>query len=104
MMRRPPRSTLFPYTTLFRSDDKGVGLAWQSGTDPFIMHGDGKAWLFAPTGLVDGPLPAHYEPAESPVHNPLYPKQQSSPVMKVFMRDDNQLAAAGDPRYPHVMT
>src|SRR3712207_8864164 len=26
MIRRPPRSTLFPYTTLFRSD-KGLGLA-----------------------------------------------------------------------------
>src|SRR5690348_17748189 len=25
MMRRPPRSTLFPYTTLFRSDPAGVG-------------------------------------------------------------------------------
>src|SRR3712207_8507401 len=24
MIRRPPRSTLFPYTTLFRSDRKGV--------------------------------------------------------------------------------
>src|SRR2546429_9385449 len=23
MIRRPPRSTLFPYTTLFRSNDKG---------------------------------------------------------------------------------
>src|SRR3712207_7061180 len=23
MIRRPPRSTLFPYTTLFRSDDAG---------------------------------------------------------------------------------
>src|SRR3712207_6916163 len=23
MIRRPPRSTLFPYTTLFRSDDEG---------------------------------------------------------------------------------
>src|SRR2546429_2413604 len=26
MIRRPPRSTLFPYTTLFRSDDLGAGL------------------------------------------------------------------------------
>src|SRR3712207_9168147 len=26
MIRRPPRSTLFPYTTLFRS---GVGAGWQ---------------------------------------------------------------------------
>src|SRR3989454_9235473 len=25
MIRRPPRSTLFPYTTLFRSDQQGVG-------------------------------------------------------------------------------
>src|SRR3712207_8871298 len=25
MIRRPPRSTLFPYTTLFRSDDAEVG-------------------------------------------------------------------------------
>src|SRR3712207_7621351 len=25
MIRRPPRSTLFPYTTLFRSDDPGLG-------------------------------------------------------------------------------
>src|SRR2546430_9855339 len=26
MIRRPPRSTLFPYTTLFRSQYSGVGL------------------------------------------------------------------------------
>src|SRR5438105_12897236 len=25
MIRRPPRSTLFPYTTLFRSGDQGCG-------------------------------------------------------------------------------
>src|SRR3712207_8546259 len=29
MIRRPPRSTLFPYTTLFRSLDDGFGIhAW----------------------------------------------------------------------------
>src|SRR5688572_31870675 len=28
MIRRPPRSTLFPYTTLFRSLDERVLLAW----------------------------------------------------------------------------
>src|SRR5256885_5532233 len=27
MIRRPPRSTLFPYTTLFRSHQLGAGLA-----------------------------------------------------------------------------
>ena len=36
------------------------------------MQADGKAWLFVPDGLVDGPFPSHYEPEESPVANPLY--------------------------------
>src|SRR5260370_28754112 len=30
MIRRPPRSTLFPYTTLFRSVDAGVALDAQA--------------------------------------------------------------------------
>src|SRR2546430_12624587 len=30
MIRRPPRSTLFPYTTLFRSPDAGKGSADRS--------------------------------------------------------------------------
>src|SRR3712207_8497333 len=34
MIRRPPRSTLFPYTTLFRSDDdQPVGVAIESDAD-----------------------------------------------------------------------
>src|SRR2546429_2364982 len=32
MIRRPPRSTLFPYTTLFRSD-------LEHGTNLFTLHG-----------------------------------------------------------------
>src|SRR5256885_11076845 len=31
MIRRPPRSTLFPYTTLFRSDAQGLGLVRRLG-------------------------------------------------------------------------
>src|SRR2546429_5927878 len=31
MIRRPPRSTLFPYTTLFRSSAVGTGLAARRG-------------------------------------------------------------------------
>src|SRR3712207_8288488 len=41
MIRRPPRSTLFPYTTLFRSDGDGAGdaqplllTAGEAGTGP----------------------------------------------------------------------
>src|SRR2546427_4805498 len=37
MIRRPPRSTLFPYTTLFRSNPRrgtcAVGTRWQGGGD-----------------------------------------------------------------------
>jgi formate dehydrogenase major subunit len=93
-LNKPPNSP---------GDDNGVGLAWLSGNDPFIMHFDGKAWLFAPTGLVDGPLPTHYEPAETPVRNPLY-QQQASPVYRYFDRPDNRLAPPGDPNFPYVIT
>src|SRR3712207_8866772 len=31
MIRRPPRSTLFPYTTLFRSSLRGTGVVPQQG-------------------------------------------------------------------------
>jgi formate dehydrogenase major subunit len=58
------------------------------GDDPFIMQSDGKGWLFAPTGLADGPLPTHYEPHESPVRNLLY-RQQGNPTRKVYPRPDN---------------
>jgi formate dehydrogenase major subunit len=52
------------------------------GSDPFIMQADGKAWLFAPAGLTDGPLPAHYEPQESPISNLLY-RQERNPARHV---------------------
>jgi formate dehydrogenase major subunit len=81
----------------------GIGLDAHSGKNPFIMKPDGVGWLFDPSGLIDGPLPAHYEPAESPVQNRLY-KQQISPVLKYWKRDDNQMAAVGDPRYPYVIS
>jgi formate dehydrogenase major subunit len=88
-----------------RAQPGGIGMDAISGTEPFIMKPDGKGWLFVPTGLVDGPLPVHYEPAESPVHNQLY-KQQSSPVFKWWAhgKDYNQIAPVGDPRYPCVIT
>lgn len=60
-----------------RPDPSVGGPAALAGDDAFIMQSDGKAWLFAPNGLVDGPLPTHYEPYESPVHNALYTQQQS---------------------------
>jgi formate dehydrogenase major subunit len=81
----------------------GVGIDLHSGSDPFILKGDGRGWLFAPSGLKDGPLPTHYEPLESPVSNALYPRQDS-PVAKRFPRKDNVISPPGDPQYPYVVT
>ncbi len=81
----------------------GIGLDAHSGRDPFILKPDGVGWLFNPAGLLDGPLPTHYEPIESPVRNALY-RQQASPVLKYWKHASNQLAVVGDPRYPYVIT
>src|SRR2546427_5708404 len=37
MIRRPPRSTLFPYTTLFRSASTGLGISWISPLGPLRL-------------------------------------------------------------------
>ena len=65
------------------------------------MQADGKAWLFAPAGLVDGPLPAHYEPQESPFRNLLY-GQQRNPVRQVPRFDtlQNRCSPAAASRGP----
>ena len=81
----------------------GIGLDALSGRSAFILKPDGVGWLFNPAGLLDGPLPTHYEPVESPVRNALY-RQQASPVLKYWKHEGNPLAAVGDPRFPYVIT
>jgi formate dehydrogenase major subunit len=85
------------------ADPKGVGVAFHDGASPFIMKADGKGWLFVPNGMVDGPLPAHYEPYESPVSNAVY-TQQSNPAALVFNVPGNPYAPVGSPDYPHVLS
>ena len=75
-----------------------------AGDKPFIMHPDGEGWIWVASGLKDGPLPTHYEPLESPVRNPLYPTQQSSPVVDRKERTENTYAHSPDPRFPYVLT
>src|SRR2546425_3541570 len=40
MIRRPPRSTLFPYTTLFRSPERST-MGWTSTAEGPGRHGKG---------------------------------------------------------------
>jgi formate dehydrogenase major subunit len=88
----------------YRASEDSQGVQTISGDDPFLLQADGKGWLFAPTGLQDGPLPTHYEPIESVVQNPLY-GQQCNPVRLEYDRADNQVARPyADPRFPYVIT
>ncbi|MDY5785167.1 molybdopterin dinucleotide binding domain-containing protein, partial [Corynebacterium sp.] len=75
----------------FEPPRDAVGPAALAGDDAFIMQPDGKAWLFAPRGMVDGPMPTHYEPQESRYPNPLY-EQQQSPA-RIVLKGPNNLSA-----------
>ncbi len=79
------------------------GLEAIAGTEPFMLHSDGRAWLYVAAGLMDGPMPTHYEPMESPLKNPLYARQ-TNPGINWFSRPDNKFSPPGDPRFPHVLT
>jgi formate dehydrogenase major subunit len=85
------------------SDDKGGDEAL-AGDAPFIMHPDGMGWLWVPSGLKDGPLPAHYEPLESNIGNPLHPERQTNPAENWMERPDNPYAASPDDRFPYILT
>ncbi len=97
-------ATLAPGT---EAEPGAQGVDAIGGGDPFIMQADGKGWLYAPTGLVDGPLPTHYEPHESPVATPL-DGQQANPARVLYDRKENAYnptaGEAGAEAYPYVMT
>src|SRR3712207_8912111 len=70
MIRRPPRSTLFPYTTLFRSaaeaanlEEKAISLVGRPLYEAFIRGYTKKQWQTDPTELpaaVIARLPVRY--------------------------------------------
>src|SRR2546429_2037037 len=65
MIRRPPRSTLFPYTTLFRS----LMLTFMSsgGTQVrSVLQGQQGAGQQAPTPVQQTPLPIETQPTPTP--------------------------------------
>jgi formate dehydrogenase major subunit len=91
----------------YRPEEDAKKMEAIRGDKPFILHPDGRGWLYAPTGLVDGPLPTHYEPQESPVRNPLY-DQDENPTRQVFTRPENPYnpssGAPGAEVFPFVLT
>jgi len=91
----------------FEPDEEAKGMEAIRGSTPFIAHPDGLGWLWAPSGLVDGPVPTHYEPHESPFDNPLY-GQRANPLRQTFHRPENAYNPSdGDPgatAFPYVAT
>jgi formate dehydrogenase major subunit len=87
----------------YRPPEGAAGMGAIAGDAPFIMKPDGKGWLFAPAGTKDGPLPAHYEPIESPVKNLLY-EQQDNPAAERYDLPMNPKAVGVDQEYPIVAT
>jgi formate dehydrogenase major subunit len=91
----------------YRPPKGATGVAAIAGDSPFIMQADGKAWLFTPGGLVDGPLPAHYEPQESPLPNLFY-AQQHNPVRQIISDRQDRFQPSGDEAgsgiFPYVTT
>jgi formate dehydrogenase major subunit len=74
----------------------------ERATGPFIMNQEGVSRLFARGFMAEGPFPVHYEPFESPVANPLYPKIRGNPVARVFKGDMEVFGTAKE--FPIVAT
>src|SRR5699024_7404872 len=74
-----------------------------AGDTPFIMQADGRASLFVQKGLKDGPMPAHFEEAESPVRNLLY-GQQASAAREPIHHAANPLNPSFSSVFPYVFT
>src|SRR3712207_7556966 len=62
MIRRPPRSTLFPYTTLFRSPIDVVGVIGPDewGLDEGAYGGANGRFLATLMRRIDAPLPSRW--------------------------------------------
>jgi len=71
----------------------------KSGYDPDVFK---VAPVGSEGGINDGPIPAHYEPMESPVDNPMY-SQQSNPTVNVLKHEEFQKFGDRE-KYPHVLT
>ncbi len=86
--------------------DMRPNAAPEEGVMPFIMNPEGVARLFARDLVVDGPLPEHYEPFESPLEvNPMHPqnaKAKSNPVSRIFKGDLEVFGTSKD--FPYVAT
>ncbi len=75
-----------------------------STENPFIMLPEGVGRLHCVGALRDAPFPTHYEPADSPVQNLLYPQATYNPASQRFYEDHTVETDEERERYPFIMT
>jgi formate dehydrogenase major subunit len=101
-------------------DSTRIGIAWNgerwvgdvpdytatsapdAGLGAFIMLPEGVGRFFVPGQFAEGPWSEHYEPAESPVANPLHPEHSSNPAIHRFTTEFDVLGTAEE--FPIVCT
>src|SRR2546429_9823714 len=66
MIRRPPRSTLFPYTTLFRSHLAVIHFVFEKQQAPVGTHRHRFAGFFELLAVVGAPLGLHSDFVKGP--------------------------------------
>lgn len=100
----PSRPTIAWNGTRWVGDvpDYAATSAPEAGLGPFIMLPEGVARLFVPGDFADGPWTEHYEPAESPVANPLHPNVSTNPALDFFRTPFDRLGEAEE--FPIVCT
>lgn len=88
------------FRTVYKQPQKeALEIELSPGYDPNIFK---VAPVITEGGIVDGPLPVHYEPIESPVKNPMF-SQQSNPMMrKLEVPEFQKVGEAKD--FPYVLT
>src|SRR5256885_13199364 len=87
MIRRPPRSTLFPYTTLFRS---------ASGTQQAI-----RSQAFAPDGTKKPSARKRWQPSRSEEHTSELQSPCNLVCRLLLEKKNNEDAMLPPQRYPH---
>lgn len=85
-------------------DIPGTWTLEQSTENPFIMLPEGVGRLHSINALRDGPFPTHFEPADSPVANLLYPRATFNPASQRFYEDHTVETDEERERYPIIMT
>src|SRR5687767_15331222 len=82
MLRRPPRSTLFPYTTLFRSKDAAVFPAFND-TLRDSMREETRRFVSNVLWQGDGTLASLFTSNESFVNGPLRSEEHTSELQSL---------------------